>query len=95
MEGRKFGRCDKRTTAGSLDGDHVTCCCAAERPGLAGKSQPPTLLLFVRQRQGFGARTDETGVLVLIGMVPAKAFPGEALDRQSIEEIVAAVVSPV
>ena len=79
MEGRKFGRCDKRTTAGSLDGDQITCCCAAERPGLAGKSQPPTLLLLARQRQGFGAGADQGGVLVLIRMVPAKAFPGEAL----------------
>jgi len=53
------------------------------------------LLHFARQRQGFGAGIDQAGVLFLIGNVSAKAFPREAFDRQSIEEIVAAVVSPV
>ena len=93
--GRKSGRCDRRTIAGSLDGDQITCCCAAEKPGLAAKSQPPSKLLLTRHRQGFCVGVHQCGVVVLIGQVSAKTFPGEAFDRQRIEKIVAAVVSPV
>jgi hypothetical protein len=41
------------------------------------------------------AGIDQAGVIVLIRLVSTKAFPGETFDRQSIEEVVAAVVSPV
>lgn len=75
--------------AGLFDGDHTTCCCIAERLGLAAKSQPPALLRFVRQRQGFGAGGGKTCVMVLIQVGSAKAFPCESFDRKSIEEVVA------
>jgi|SRR5678815_325957 hypothetical protein len=94
-EGRKPGRVVRKRTAGSFDDDHTTCCCTAERLGLAGKSQPPALLHVVWQWPSPGAGIYQTGVIALIRLVSTKAFPGETLDRKSIEKVVTAVVSPV
>ena len=92
--GRNAGCWVRSTTAGSTTGDHGTFCSAAERDGRAAKSQPPALLHLPGERVGVRAGLHEGVVVVLVSLVSAQAFPGEAFDGEVVEIIVAGAIAP-
>lgn len=80
--------------SGLATGDQMTGWSSAEKPGFAGKSQPPAILDVIRKGKMPGAlryKIIETG---LIGGVTAQAFPGDTLNGQRIEEFILVLVSP-
>ncbi len=80
--------------SGLATGDQMTGWSSAEKPGSAGKSQPPAILDVIRKGKMPGAlryKIIETG---LIGGVTAQAFPGDTLNGQRIEEFILVLVSP-
>ena len=80
--------------SGLATGDQMTGWSSAEKPGSAGKSQPPAMLDVIRKGKMPGAlryKVIETG---LIGRVTAQAFPGDALNGQRIVEFILVLVSP-
>ncbi|MFG1230413.1 hypothetical protein V5F70_23780, partial [Xanthobacter autotrophicus NCIMB 11399] len=63
------------TIAGSTSGDHRTACSGAESPGLAAKSQAPTMLHLPWQRCRFGVGFYERAIEFLIAFIAAQTFP--------------------
>ena len=81
--------------SGLATGDQMTGWSSAEKPGSAGKSQPPAMLDIIRKGKMPGAlryKIIETG---LIGGVTAQAFPGDAFNRKLIVEVIGVLVSPL
>lgn len=91
---RCCGACMKVITDGTMAGDQNTGCARADKPGRAGKSQPPLPLSVRRERRRLGLCGDKCLIMLLVGFMPAKAFPCEPLNRKAIEEVVSVRFSP-
>ena len=91
---RKSGAAPSISTAGLASGDQMTGWSSAERPGSAGKSQPPAVQGIIRKGKMPRTLRYEFIEAGLIGSIAAQAFPGDALDGQRIVEFILVLISP-
>lgn len=80
--------------SGLATSDQITGWSSTEKPGSAGKSQPPAMLIIIRKGKMLCTLRHEIIEPGLINGVAAQAFPGDALNGQSIVEFILTLISP-
>ena len=79
---------------GLATGDQMTGWSSAEKPGSAGKSQPPAVLDIIRKGKVSVALRYDIIEAGLIGGIAAQTFPSDALNGKVIVEFILVLISP-